>query len=94
MLKRANMAFWIMSILLPFGGYPSESTAQEKPKTRGMDELPWVTRSVRAPHVQHRSFDSAAAKTKVSYHIYLPNPYDTQEKRRFPVLKKGSALDL
>jgi enterochelin esterase-like enzyme len=86
MLKRANMAFLIMAILLPLGDCPSESNAQEKPKNRGMDNLSWVTRSVRAPHVQYRSFDSTAAQTKVSYHIYMPKTYDTQEKRRFPVL--------
>jgi enterochelin esterase-like enzyme len=31
-------------------------------------------------------FDSRASKTKVSYHIYTPDAYDTGKERRFPVL--------
>jgi len=46
----------------------------------------WVTPVVRAPRLQFRTFDSAAAKTKVSYHIYTPESYDTEKTRRFPVL--------
>jgi enterochelin esterase-like enzyme len=46
----------------------------------------WVTPVVRAPRVQFRTFDSVAAKTKVSYHIYTPEVYDTEKTRRFPVL--------
>ncbi|MBM3888934.1 MAG: esterase family protein [Verrucomicrobia bacterium] len=54
----------------------------------GADEaLPaWVTAAVRAPRVEFRTFDSAAAKTKVSYHIYTQEVYDTEKERRFPVL--------
>lgn len=46
----------------------------------------WVTPAVRAPQVQHRTFESAAAKTKVSYHIYTPEVYELAKERRFPVL--------
>jgi len=46
----------------------------------------WVTADVRAPRVEFRTFDSAAAKTKVSYHVYTPEVYDTDKDRRFPVL--------
>jgi S-formylglutathione hydrolase FrmB len=46
----------------------------------------WVTPAVSAPRLQFRTFDSAAAKTKVSYHIYTPEVYDTEKERRFPVL--------
>ncbi|MBX7122408.1 MAG: hypothetical protein K1X42_09795 [Opitutaceae bacterium] len=46
----------------------------------------WVTPAVSAPRLQFRTFDSAAAKAKVSYHIYTPEPYDTERERRFPVL--------
>ncbi|MEI8291538.1 MAG: alpha/beta hydrolase-fold protein [Verrucomicrobiota bacterium] len=46
----------------------------------------WVTSAVHAPRVEFRMFDSAAAKTKVSYHIYTPEIYDTEKERRFPVL--------
>jgi len=46
----------------------------------------WVTPVVRAPRLQFRTFDSAAAKTKVSYHLYAPKVYDAEQERRFPVL--------
>ncbi|MCI0540314.1 MAG: hypothetical protein L0Z50_34355 [Verrucomicrobiales bacterium] len=48
--------------------------------------LPWVTPAVRAPRVEFRTFESAAAKTKVSYHLYTPAIYDTKQEQRFPVL--------
>jgi enterochelin esterase-like enzyme len=46
----------------------------------------WVLPAVNAPRVQHRTFDSAAVKTKVSYFIYTPEIYDTEKEMRFPVL--------
>jgi enterochelin esterase-like enzyme len=46
----------------------------------------FVTAAVRAPRVSFFTFDSAAAKTKVSYHLYIPEVYDTERTRRFPVL--------
>jgi enterochelin esterase-like enzyme len=48
--------------------------------------LDWVTPAVAAPRLQQRTFESAAAQTKVSYHIYTPEVYDTESTRRFPVL--------
>lgn len=50
------------------------------------DAPAWVTRAVTAPRVQFRTFDSPAAKTKVSYHLYTPSIYDEEPARRFPVL--------
>jgi poly(3-hydroxybutyrate) depolymerase len=46
----------------------------------------WVTPPVRAPRVEFRTFDSEAAKTAVSFHIFKPASYDTERERRFPVL--------
>jgi enterochelin esterase-like enzyme len=46
----------------------------------------WVTPAVQAPRLQFRTFESAAAKTKVSYHLYAPEAYDKEPERRFPVL--------
>ena len=65
-----------------------------KPSGRGTQEtasegeatLQWVTPVVRAPRLQHRTFESAAVKTKVSYFIYTPEAYETDKERRFPVL--------
>ncbi|MBI5396323.1 MAG: hypothetical protein HZA91_13585 [Verrucomicrobia bacterium] len=46
----------------------------------------WVLPAIRAPRLQHRTFDSAAVKTKASYFIYTPEVYDTEKERRFPVM--------
>jgi enterochelin esterase-like enzyme len=45
-----------------------------------------VTPPARAPRVEFHTFESKAAKAKVSYHIYTPEVYDTEKERRFPVL--------
>lgn len=46
----------------------------------------WITPQVVAPRLQYRTFQSTAASTSVSYHVYTPPEYDTQPHRRFPVL--------
>jgi poly(3-hydroxybutyrate) depolymerase/CubicO group peptidase (beta-lactamase class C family) len=48
--------------------------------------LPWVTAPVRAPRVTFHTFDSAAVKGKVSYHLYTPAAYEREAERRFPVV--------
>ena len=57
-----------------------------KHASQGEAESQWVTPAIRAPRLQRRTFDSAAAKSKVSYHIYTPEQYDREKERRFPVL--------
>lgn len=47
---------------------------------------PLVTATVRAPRVEFHTFESKAAKAKVSFHLYTPEVYDTEKERRFPVL--------
>lgn len=63
---------------------PSVSFAQEG-TDRPDRTLPWVTPEVRAPRVEFRTFESHAAATKVSYHVYKPAAYD-QPDVRLPVL--------
>lgn len=46
----------------------------------------WTTQPVAAPRVQYRTFQSAAAGTAVSFHVYTPPAYDAEPQRRFPVL--------
>ncbi len=46
----------------------------------------WVKPPVTAERLQQRTFDSAAAKAKVSFLIYTPAEYDTATNARFPVL--------
>lgn len=45
-----------------------------------------VTPAVSAPRVEFHTFESAAAKAKVSYHLYTPEIYHAEKERRFPVL--------
>jgi len=66
---------------------------QKHPRTKKLSGAPqranqprWVTRAVEAPRVALRTFESRAAKTTVSYHVFTPEAYDTEKDRRFPVL--------
>src|SRR5215216_2851659 len=57
--------------------------AQEMPNARYYQ---WVTPARTATRVQHRTFQSAAVGSPVSYHIYIPEIYDSATTRRFPVI--------
>ncbi len=46
----------------------------------------WVTPEIPAPRVSFHTFESAAAKSPVSYHLYTPAAYNSQPERRFPVV--------
>ncbi|MFM9874115.1 MAG: alpha/beta hydrolase [Fimbriimonadaceae bacterium] len=46
----------------------------------------WMTPKVNAVRVTYCSFKSKAAKTEVSFHVYLPKAYDVNSTRRFPVI--------
>jgi enterochelin esterase-like enzyme len=46
----------------------------------------WVTAPVTAPGVQYRTFESLAAGTTVSFHVYLPPQYQADPARNFPLL--------
>jgi enterochelin esterase-like enzyme len=63
------------------------ATAKDRgPGTDSPSNLPWVTPEIRAPRVSFQTFESAAAKTKVSYHIYKPAAYERDAEKRFPVV--------
>lgn len=64
---------------------PNSKAGDPSPENKTFS-APWVTPSVRATRVQRLTFESAAAKTPVSYHIYTPELYDQDKERRFPVL--------
>ncbi len=72
-------------VILPCNNIPI--ACQTKPVESGpTSKVAWVTPAVRAPRIRQQTFESAAAKTKVSYHIYTPKAYDREMGRRFPVL--------
>lgn len=58
---------------------PTESSAP--PHTEG-----WVTEPVRGPGLVQHVYASAAARTDVSYHVYLPPDYLDRDDRCYPVL--------
>jgi S-formylglutathione hydrolase FrmB len=60
--------------------------AAQPPATAPRADNAWVTRAVEAPRVAHRTFQSAAARTAVSYHLYTPAAYAREPQRRFPVV--------
>ena len=61
------------------------STAIGKP-SEAAEPIAWVTRAIEAPRVAQHTFESAAAKATVSYHLYTPSAYGSDPKRRFPVV--------
>jgi enterochelin esterase-like enzyme len=77
---RRNSAFHaIMSFI-------AAALAAQGAPLQGEAKPQWITPAVAAPRLQHRTFQSAAAKTRVSYFIYTPEIYDQEKERRFPVL--------
>ncbi|MGI5818908.1 MAG: alpha/beta hydrolase [Armatimonadota bacterium] len=60
--------------------------AQVRQQQRLGGEPRWVTDAIAAPGVQHRTFESESAGCAVSYHVFLPDEYDAEPERRFPVL--------
>lgn len=52
----------------------------------GRPDLQWISPLVRAPRLERRTFESAVAATRVSYHIHVPEAYRAEAGHRFPVL--------
>lgn len=85
---RVGVGIWLcFAIVLIANAQALIANAQVPERTRPQrGELAWVTPEVRAPRVSFQTFESAAAKTKVSYHIYLPAAYERMQEQRFPVV--------
>jgi enterochelin esterase-like enzyme len=72
----------VASVLLP-----SSAAAQEKELPKPVQPtLNWTTPAIQADRVQYLTFESIAANSKVSFHVYTPEAYDEAKDRRFPVL--------
>jgi len=63
---------------------PTETTLPSPPTS--MNENQWVTTQAQGDGLQYRTFYSSAANTEVSYHIFLPQAYDEDAARHFPVI--------
>ena len=84
--------FWFSLLAVMFATTCALGECQPEPDsaapTAAASTVEWVTREVKAPRVSFHTFDSAAAKTKVGYHLYTPAAYDAaaSKDRRFPVV--------
>lgn len=88
-MKRNSFRFrhLMIAVQLFCSAVVAAATAQsQEPRPAPQSDLAWVTAEIPAPRVSFRTFDSAAVKTKVSYHIYTPAAYDQDAQRRFPVV--------
>jgi len=71
----------------------ASSTAQSPvERVESQSGKAWVTPEVKALRVSFHTFDSDAAKGKVSYHIYKPAAYDREGQRRLPVVYGAARL--
>ena len=88
-MKRNSFRFWHLMIAIQIfcSAVVASATAQsQESRPDSQSDLAWVTAEISAPRVSFQMFDSIAATTKVSYHIYKPAAYDQDTQRRFPVV--------
>ncbi len=75
--------------MIPFLALVSLGCGWIQESARATNQQPaveWVTRAVTAPKVSFHKFQSKAAKTEVSYHLYTPSDYQKDPTKRFPVV--------
>ena len=76
----------VLLIASALGARPASAQTPAAPASAAPQPVEWITRAIKAPRVSFQTFDSAAAKTKVSYHLYTPAAYEREPERRFPVV--------
>ncbi len=84
--RLAALALALPSVFALNGSAADGSGAIAPPPLREGSRAAWVTPEVRAPRVSFHRFESAAAATEVSYHLYRPAAYEGEPDRRFPVV--------
>lgn len=85
MKRFSGMALIFVISLVMISCHLVQSDSQKK-SSINETTIRWVTPVVQAPGLNHRTFYSSAANSEVSYHIYIPELYYMDQKRRFPVL--------
>lgn len=80
LLRLAFVAFAIFRVCSP-----AAAQTETKPAPLALKSS-WVTPEITAPRVSFHTFESAAAKSAVSYHLYTPAAYDRESERHFPVV--------
>jgi polyhydroxybutyrate depolymerase len=76
----------IAMAMLGFSAPGQAAQPVESLKAPVQTPAPWVTPEVKAPRVSFHTFESAAAQTKVSYHLYTPAAYERSPTLRFSVV--------
>lgn len=84
MRRVANATGWLAITVLVLGALAAGPPRRRLAEPGAAPQ--WVTPAVDAPRVQQRTFASRAAGTSVSYFVYVPESYDADPDRRFPVL--------
>ena len=86
LLRSAFAVLFPAVVLIALGAGVRPAHGQEPAQRAAPPPVEWVTRAVEAPRVSFRTFQSAAAATTVSYHLYTPAAYEREPGRRFPVV--------
>jgi len=87
MLQKTNLFRIVLCLLsLTFGMLESTIGQNLAPQNSSDSKINWVTSEIKGPGVSFHTFDSVAAKSPVSYHIYKPKGYDQESTSRFPVV--------
>jgi len=73
----------LLLIAIPLEWIQAQSPAE---LNRNASNLAWTTPQIQGTRVSYETFESTAAKAKVSFHIYKPAVYQSQQQRRFPVV--------
>jgi endo-1,4-beta-xylanase len=84
-MKLLHILPFALGVALALPVFAQEANAPKKAKKQ-YSEPKWMMPPVEGPNLHYQSFDSKAAKEKVSYLIYLPPDYETSKTRRYPVV--------
>lgn len=79
--NRSLLAFILLPWISPGYSAMGESSGAEKARS-----VEWVTAAIEAPRLEQRILVSNLLNTAVSYHVYIPEAYDSEPKRSFPVI--------
>ncbi|MDP2260444.1 MAG: alpha/beta hydrolase-fold protein [Caulobacter sp.] len=86
-----NRRRYLLTLGASLAGLAAGGTAQGRSTARPGGTAPapplqWVTAAVKGPGLSFHTFQSRAAATEVSFHIYTPPAYAADPTRRFPVV--------
>ena len=84
--KKNNFRLVLSLLSFTFGTLQCAFCQIPEPQNSSDLKINWVTSEIKGPGVSFHTFDSDAAKTQVSYHIYKPKAYEQDSTRRFPVV--------